>query len=80
MMGWAICQYDRALKENRLVAVYLNPEDASADAIAMSNLDNQPSVEMFEIHEHAEYTAIEPVLEQNSSDFDTPIHVPGEVR
>lgn len=55
MMGWAIFQYDKDLREDRLVAVYLEAADANADALVMSNADQQPTVQPFTIHETQQY-------------------------
>lgn len=80
MIGWAIFQYDKGLREDRLVAVYTNAPDANLDALAMSNDTQQPSVQPFEIHTAPQYTSVEPAVEESAVDFDTPIHVSGEVR
>jgi hypothetical protein len=77
---WAILQYDPALKEKRLVDVYAKAEDANTDALALSNVDTQPTVEPFEIHNAAQYGGGEPVTESSDDDFDVPVQIMDEVR
>jgi hypothetical protein len=78
-MCWALFVYDAAIKEKRLVAVYSDGADANIDALALTNATQQPTVELFEIQNSPQFTSVEPALEESAADFDTPIHVSGEV-
>lgn len=74
---WAITRFDPGIGEKRVIDIYLNPEDAQVDAGAFG--PRFVEVEPWLIHATAQYTSKEPAWEVDSDDFDTPIHVPGEV-
>lgn len=80
MPAWGLMQHDPKLGESRLVGVYLHAKDANIDALALQNGDNWVTVEPFEVQTGTLYTSTEPATEESSADFDTPIHVDGEVR
>lgn len=75
---WAIMRYDPKIEERRIIDIYENPEDATIDAGAFG--PGFVEVEPFLIHRSPQYADKEPAYEETSADFDTPIHVSGEVR
>lgn len=78
MDAWMLTKHDRKLDEKRILGIYLRPQDAIADADAY-----QPdfvSVDPIVIFDGPQFGSVGSALEADSSDFDTPIHVTGEVR
>ena len=75
---WAITKHDPAIGEKRIIDIYLNPEDATVDAGAFG--PGFVEVEPFTVWTAPQYTDREPAYEETAADFDTPIHVSGEVR
>jgi hypothetical protein len=75
---WAITRFDPKIGEKRIIDIYANPEDAQVDATMLGS--SFVEVEPFLIHNAPQYVDNEPAIEENAADFDTPIHVTGEVR
>lgn len=76
--AWAITRFDPDIGEKRVVDIYLNAEDATIDAQAFGPAFVE--IEPWLIHQAPQYASREPAWEAKAGDFDTPIHVGGEVR
>lgn len=76
--AWAIIKFDPTINEKRIVDIYLDPDDANRDAAMFGPAFVE--VEPFLIHQAQQYGHDhEPAYEETADDFDTPIHVSGEV-
>jgi hypothetical protein len=69
--AWALLQYDRNLRENRLVGIYLDPALANHDAMLMENQSVSVTVEPFELTTESVFGEAGPI----TTEFDTPLHV-----
>lgn len=78
--AWALLQYDRELKENRLVGVYLDPVLANADAMRMETEKISITVEPFELTTESMFGTPGPVDPDTATEFDTVLHVPDAVK
>ena len=79
MNAWAILVFDDRIKEKRLAGVYVNAEHANQDAIAMQADGRWVAVEPYELLDRPIVASTDVPRETSAEDFDTPIHVDGEV-
>jgi hypothetical protein len=79
VIAWAILVFDDRIKEKRLAGVYLHAEHANIDAVAMQTDGRWVAVEPYELLDAPVIASTDAPRETSAEDFDTPIHVPGEV-
>ena len=71
---WAILVWDPALKEKRVMGIYLEGRDANIDAMAMEGGDTGVTVEPWLVYTEPRFgSAHEPAWETNDDDFDVAI-------